>query len=71
MVNLKSLFAILAAFMLVAVLVSLGRFVVDLWGYYHASGAVNSQLNYRGVSGALIELSFFVVFLVLHKIKKD
>ena len=71
MINLKSLFGILAGLMLVAVLASLGRFAMDLWKYFHTSGTANEHLNYRGVTGALIGLCFCAVFLVLHLVKKD
>jgi hypothetical protein len=66
MVNIKSLSAILPLVGLFFVVLGLGRFGVDLWSYYHASGVgTPSQLNLRGLGAAGSGLFWFVVFLLL------
>jgi uncharacterized BrkB/YihY/UPF0761 family membrane protein len=74
MVNLKSLFAILAVVSLLLTLVGLARFGVDLWSYFNASaGAANpsdNHLNYRGLGGALGGVVAFVFFVLLYRWRK-
>ena len=70
MVNIKSLFAILSVFSLLFVLLGLVRFGVDLWSYYHASGASSAHLDFRGVQLMLTGLILSAVFFVLFWIRK-
>ena len=71
MENIKSLFAILSVFCLLFVLFGLVRFGIDLWTYWHSTGATSARLNYRGVPMMLMGLVSSVAFLVLFMIRKD
>ena len=66
MVNLKSLFAILAFVALLIVAIGLVRFAVDVWSHFHASSSgsavsLTSQIDLRGLG---IALGGFLVFAV-------
>ncbi len=69
MVNIKSLFGIVAFFCLLLVVVGLIRFGVDLWSYYHAGAA--RVFDYRGVGMTLSASVLFGVFILLFWLRKD
>ena len=71
MVNLKSLFAILAVVSLLLAALGIVRFAVDLWSYYHTSDAGASRvLNYRGLGAASSGFVLFAVFILLYRWRK-
>jgi uncharacterized BrkB/YihY/UPF0761 family membrane protein len=72
MVNLKSLFAIIAVVSFLLVVLGLVRFGVDLWSYYHASDSGAARvLNYRGLGAALSASVLFAVFILLFWLRKN
>jgi hypothetical protein len=74
MVNLKSLFAILAVISLMMAAIGLVRFGVDLWGYFHASTGItnlpNNHPNCRGLAIALMGVILFGIFISLFRGRK-
>jgi len=71
MINLKSLFAILALVSLLLAALGLVRFAADLWSYYHAPDVGASRvLNYRGLGGASCGFVMFAVFILLYRWRK-
>lgn len=71
MVNLKSLFAILAFVSLLLVIVGFARFGVDLWHYHHTSVGLINQLDYRGLGVAASGAILFGVFILLFRWRKN
>ena len=68
MVNLKSLFALLAVFSLIWCIISLGNFAVVIWQHSRAPTNVpldNRQLVLAGILGGA-----FAVFFILHRLSK-
>ena len=71
MMNMKSLFAVMAMVSLLLVAVGLVRFSIDLWGHFHTVGPnSNTQVNYRGLGEVLGGLVMFVVFVLLYRWRK-
>ena len=66
MMNLKSLFAILALIGLFLVALGFVRFGIDIWGYYHDPDVgVSRVLNYRGLGSAFIGIVIFAALSLL------
>lgn len=68
MINLRSLFVLLAVGSILLAAVGLVRFAVDLWVFLHTSGAAQSDihLNLRGLGGLLGGVALLGVFAFLY-----
>jgi len=74
MINIKSLFALMA---FASFLLALGcaiPFGIDLWNNIHTAsfgGALSAALKYRGAGGMLAGIVMFVLFLLLYRVRRD
>jgi uncharacterized membrane protein YidH (DUF202 family) len=59
----------MAALSLLIVAVGFVRFGIDLWTYSHASTA-STELNYRGLGGALGGGIMFGLFILIYRWRK-
>ena len=68
MINLRSLFVLLAIGSILLAAVGLVRLAVDLWVFLRASGAAQSDihLNLRGLGGLLGGVALLGVFAILY-----
>jgi hypothetical protein len=75
MMNLKSLFAVMALISLLLAAFGLARFVVDYWVHVHPAGAgapnpAGGDLDYRGIDITVISFVPFVFFALLYISRK-
>jgi hypothetical protein len=72
MMNLKSLFSLLTVGSLLLAVVSLIRFVADLWIYYHDTSVAltSNALNCRGLGGLFGGVIMAAVWFLLYRMRK-
>jgi uncharacterized BrkB/YihY/UPF0761 family membrane protein len=74
MLNLKTLFSLLAVASLLLAAVCAVPFGIDLWNGFRAAGTrmtLSGVLNYRGVGGVLAGLVMFAFFVLLYRWRKN